>query len=227
MEDYSTFDFILQGGTLLIVVSSILVTMSIISWSVIFKKWVQFRKAMKGSIDFSRSVSFQKGLTDMYNRSGYYPQSYLSRMFRSVYRKLPHSTKELTKQKSDFERFIFSVERNIEQSIVEQNLDYEKSLSLLASISASAPFIGLFGTVIGIIDAFYNIGLKGASDITVVAPGISTALITTAIGLFTAIPALLAFNIFREKIRVISNEIRVFGLEFVSYLTGDEYDPDE
>lgn len=227
MKHYSTFDFILQGGTLLIVVSTALIIMSIISWSIILKKWLQFKRAMKGSHDFSVSVTFQKGLKSMYHRSGYYPQSYLSRMFRSVYRKLPHSGFDFKQKQSDFERFIFGVERNIEQSIMEQNLDYEKNLSVLASISASAPFIGLFGTVIGIIDSFYSIGLKGASDITVVAPGISTALITTAVGLFTAIPALLAFNLFREKIRVISNEIRVFGLEFVGYLSGDDYDPDE
>ena len=97
----------------------------------------------------------------------------------------------------------------------------EKGLSALASISSAAPFIGLFGTVIGIIDAFYSIGAKGSSNIAVVAPGISAALVATAFGLFTAIPALMAYNVFRDKTRYVANQMRSFGLELLDWLTED------
>jgi biopolymer transport protein TolQ len=94
----------------------------------------------------------------------------------------------------------------------------EKYISFLATTGSTAPFIGLFGTVWGIMDAFHDIGIKGAASLAVVAPGISEALVATAIGLFAAIPAVVAYNHFVNKIRVIVKEVESFTDEYVSDL---------
>ena len=87
---------------------------------------------------------------------------------------------------------------------------------LLATVGSSAPFIGLFGTVWGIMDAFRNIGSKGQANLATVAPGIAEALIATAIGLVAAIPAVMAFNYFARKIKVLANEMDSFGNDFLN-----------
>jgi biopolymer transport protein TolQ len=94
----------------------------------------------------------------------------------------------------------------------------ERGLPVLAMISSSAPFIGLFGTVLGIIGAFRDIGLTGVTSLAVVAPGISDALVATAAGLFTAIPALVAYNLFRNAIRDLSTDMKNFALDFTNRL---------
>ncbi|MBT6613432.1 MAG: hypothetical protein HOB38_15130, partial [Deltaproteobacteria bacterium] len=116
----------------------------------------------------------------------------------------------------DKKQLIQKIERRIEKAIISEKADIEKELGLLATISSSAPFIGLLGTVTGIIDAFYSIAAQGASSIAVVAPGISAALVATAVGLFTAIPALIAYNMFREKVRALSNKMAGFGLDLLT-----------
>ncbi len=102
----------------------------------------------------------------------------------------------------------------------------EKYISFLATTGSTAPFIGLFGTVWGIMDAFRHIGVKGAASIAVVAPGISEALIATAIGLFAAIPAVVGYNYFVNKIRIIVKEVEAFTDDYVGdlerYLEKDE-----
>ena len=94
----------------------------------------------------------------------------------------------------------------------------EKYVSFLATTGSTAPFIGLFGTVWGIMDAFRHIGIKGAASISVVAPGISEALVATAIGLFAAIPAVVGYNYFVNKIRIIVKEVEGFTDDYVSDL---------
>ena len=95
----------------------------------------------------------------------------------------------------------------------QQNLLLERRLSFLAMVSSSAPYIGLFGTVLGIIDAFSDIGTTGVTSLAVVAPGISEALIATAAGLMAAIPALIAYNLFRNRLRDLNTQMKNFALD--------------
>jgi biopolymer transport protein TolQ len=101
----------------------------------------------------------------------------------------------------------------MEQCFNEQYTQIENRLNLLATISSAAPFVGLFGTVLGIIDSFQNIGTSGLTSLAAVAPGISEALIATAAGLLAAIPALIAYNLFRNQARSLGNDLRDFSRE--------------
>ena len=91
----------------------------------------------------------------------------------------------------------------------------------LATTGNTAPFIGLFGTVWGIMNSFHNIGMKGSANLAVVAPGISEALVATAAGLAAAIPAVIAFNFFMSKIRVVESELQSFSADFLNIIERD------
>ena len=108
------------------------------------------------------------------------------------------------------------VERSLKRTTIDQSNRLEKALSFLATTGNTAPFIGLFGTVWGIMESFRGIGLKGAASLAVVAPGISEALIATAAGLAAAIPAVVAFNYFNSKVTVLKSEMDNFSSDFMS-----------
>ena len=107
-------------------------------------------------------------------------------------------------------------ERVMERAFNDQYALIEKRLNVLATISSAAPFIGLFGTVLGIIRSFQNIGTSGVTSLAAVAPGISEALIATAAGLLAAIPALMAYNHFRNSARKQANDMRDFSMELAN-----------
>lgn len=113
--------------------------------------------------------------------------------------------------KGNQESLIHYLEKANDQIIDQESTAMEDGLIFLASVSSSAPFIGLLGTVVGIINSFQKIGISGDTSLATVAPGISEALIATALGLFAAIPALLAYNFFRNKIRFLRNDMRIKG----------------
>ena len=214
----SMFSLLTQGGLLSVLVLIVLVAMSVLSWALIIKKWLYFKTAVKKSIQFLDSVDYKSGFSDILHRSELYAETFTAVLFNTAYDELLEiKNQNLAPQNPDGGRVSLKrIERKIEAAIAKQTANFEKDLSVLATISASAPFIGLFGTVTGIIDAFYSIGYQGAASIAVVAPGISAALVATAFGLFAAIPALIGYNIFRNKVRFISNEMRQYSLELVN-----------
>ena len=208
----------LQGGMIEHGALAILLLMSLLSWAIIFKKMVFFQLIIHSSRRFLKQVDLYQGLTDLQIRADVARKTYPAQEFHAAYREYQNAIEDRhgALNASEKKDLILRIERCIERCIVSQNSQMEKGINLLATISGSAPFIGLFGTVVGVIDAFQNIGTQGSSSIAVVAPGISSALVATGFGLFTAIPALIAFNLFREKNRVITNEMRSFGLELVN-----------
>ena len=108
------------------------------------------------------------------------------------------------------------LQRVIEQSINEKYSFIENRLNILATISSAAPFVGLFGTVLGIINSFQSIGTTGVTSLAAVAPGISEALVATAAGLLAAIPALMGYNYFRNQARTLTNTMRNYGMELTN-----------
>ena len=114
-----------------------------------------------------------------------------------------------------------NVDRAIQGGIMAERQRFERFLPLLATTGSTAPFIGLFGTVWGIMVSFQDIGLKGAANLAVVAPGISEALVATAMGLAAAIPAVVAYNQFANRIRMIESEMNHFSAEFLNLLKRD------
>ena len=109
-----------------------------------------------------------------------------------------------------------NLERSLRKATIDQNKRLEGYLSFLATTGNTTPFIGLFGTVWGIMESFRGIGLKGSANLAVVAPGISEALIATAAGLAAAIPAVVAFNYFSQKVVSLQAEMDIFTTDFLS-----------
>lgn len=195
----------------------VLVGMSVVSWAIIIRKWLYLSQLTKKAKAFLKRVDITNGLSDILLRSEQQRDAYTARLFNEAYLAYSDQMHRLAPESEGFDRkqLAQKIERRIEKAIIQEKAIMENKLGLLATISSSAPFIGLLGTVTGIIDAFYSIAAQGASSIAVVAPGISAALVATAVGLFTAIPALIAYNIFREQIRALSNNMTAFGLDLL------------
>lgn len=176
----------------------ILLIFSIFSWTIILFKFRQYGRTEKDGDRFLRTIrevgSFKK-LTTVYRGN---PDN-------AFYRLLIASYKEITSIKTDnpglMKDSIARIENILKITISEETERLERRLSFLATTANTAPFIGLFGTVWGIMDSFREIGLRGTTSLAVVAPGISEALIATAIGLATAIPAVLAYNYFLGRLK--------------------------
>ena len=117
------------------------------------------------------------------------------------------------------------VERSLRKTSIDQSNRLERALSFLATTGNTTPFIGLFGTVWGIMEAFRGIGLKGSASLAVVAPGISEALIATAAGLAAAIPAVVAFNYFNNRVMLLRSEMDSFVSDFLSIVERQSFKP--
>jgi biopolymer transport protein TolQ len=178
----------------------VLLFFSVVSWTIILFKWKQLSRAERDGLKFLRMVkdaeSFKK-LTSIYADS---PDSPFYRLLLGSYKELAAGQKESTSPLDQLP----AVENVLKITVSQETERLEKQLSFLATTGNTAPFIGLFGTVWGIMDSFREIGLRGTTSLAVVAPGISEALITTALGLFAAIPAVLGYNYLVNRLRGVS-----------------------
>jgi len=186
----------------------ILLAFSLISWAIIFSKWGLFRRARAQSNRFMRMFRKSERLQDVAAVADQFRPSPLIAVFEGAY-------SELRKQAPQPIR-LGALQRAIQVAASEELTHLESRLPWLATTGAVTPFIGLFGTVWGIIDAFHGLGTAGAATLRAVAPGISEALITTAAGLFAAIPAVIAYNMFTQHIREFGARMDDFGLELVN-----------
>ena len=213
-------ELVLNAGPVVKLVLLILVYFSVVSWAIIFYKQLVIRRAIGDSerfLDFFWSKkSFDtigKGLDD-------YRHSPLTVLFREVYSELSQNRRQSEGQEDgnlvadlgEQER----VARVLRRSTTSETQRLEKYLSFLATTGSAAPFIGLFGTVWGIMNAFHGIGTSGSASLAVVAPGISEALVATAIGLVAAIPAVIGYNHFVNKINVLTGEMDNFCQEMLN-----------
>jgi biopolymer transport protein TolQ len=182
----------------------ILILFSVVSWAIIFVKWMQYRRTEKDGQRFISSVreadSFKK-LLAVYRDD---PENPFSRLVLASYREIAGKEKDNPQVRPET---VPLIENSMRITISEETERLERRLSFLATTANTAPFIGLFGTVWGIMDSFREIGLKGTTSLSVVAPGISEALIATAIGLATAIPAVLAYNYFLGRLKRILSKM--------------------
>ena len=185
----------------------ILLAFSLVSWAIIFSKWGMFRRARAQSNRFMRMFRKSERLQDVAAVADQFKPSPLIAVFDGAYN-------ELRKQAPQVR--VGGLQRAIQISASEELTHLESRLPWLATTGAVTPFIGLFGTVWGIIDAFHGLGTAGAATLRAVAPGISEALITTAAGLFAAIPAVIAYNMFTQHIREFGARMDDFGLELIN-----------
>jgi biopolymer transport protein TolQ len=186
----------------------ILLVFSVMSWAIIFAKWGLFRRARMQSNRFVRAFRKSQRIQDISTVADQFKPSPLVAVFEGAY-------DELRKQ-APMPLRLHALQRATQIASSEELTRLESRLPFLATTGAVTPFIGLFGTVWGIIDAFHGLGTAGAATLRAVAPGISEALITTAAGLFAAIPAVIAYNIFMQHIREFGARMDDFGLELMN-----------
>jgi biopolymer transport protein TolQ len=200
-------------------VLGILLLFSVISWAVMIAVAQRFSRANRSSRRFMPLFRKAKRLADMQSALGSLAQSPLVGLFRAGYAEIEAQISHATAHGEagrQTVRSLDSVERSLIRASRIEVARLTRFVPFLATTAAATPFIGLFGTVWGIMGAFQSIGATGSTSITAVAPGISEALINTAAGLFAAIPALLAYNHFVQKLRQSRGEMEDFTLEFLN-----------
>jgi len=215
------WSMIFTGNWLAFGILLLLLFMSIFSWAIIFFKWLELRQVRAENSHFYDVYVRDQPLSSIYTLSQKMRGAPLARMFEVSYQEIAAFRGQMEKSgppDDARERLMLNLSRTLERVFNQQNMRLEGRLSVLAIISSSAPYIGLFGTVLGIIDAFAKIGMTGVTSLAVVAPGISEALIATAMGLVAAIPALMAYNLFRNRIREANTLMKNFALDVTNRL---------
>jgi biopolymer transport protein TolQ len=211
---------ILGAGIVVKLVLLLLLSFSIISWGIILFKFFQVQRAKGESERFMDFFWKSKRFDAIASQVDRFASSPLTVLFNEGYSELKKVVE--TDSKSDGTAFstdlggVENVSRALRRATNSEITRLEKYLTFLATTGSTSPFIGLFGTVWGIMTAFEGIGKTGSASLAVVAPGIAEALIATAIGLVAAIPAVMAYNHFQHKIRVLINEMDSFTTEFLN-----------
>ena len=200
-------DLVWESGPVAKVVLAILLLFSIFSWAIIVQKWGLLNKARAQSARFIRAFRKANRLQDISAVAEQFKPSPLVAVFEGGFDEL---------KKQGGVRNVTNVQRAMQIASSEELTRLERRLPWLAVTASVTPFIGLFGTVWGIIDAFHGLGTAGAATLRAVAPGISEALITTAAGLFAAIPAVIAYNILLNQIREFGSRMDDFSLEMMN-----------
>jgi len=210
------------SGPLVQAVLYLLIVFSVLSWGIIFYKARQIRVARKQSARFIEIFWDTKNLTTIHTASQELKESPVAQVFRAGYQELVRLTRAKRQtnpgEVPDSTELggIDNVERAMKRAISQEITRLERAITFLATTASATPFIGLFGTVWGIMTAFRGLSTTQSSSIQAVAPGIAEALIATATGLVAAIPAVVAYNHFARQIRVLTAEMENFGSEFLN-----------
>ncbi len=226
-SDLGTLALISNASALVQLVIFILIIFSVFSWAIMLFKWRVFKKGFALCDEFLDIFWSGKSMDFIYSEVKKIPNSPLSKVFLAGYIELQRFLEKQTKGSDNKEQpnisninplngLIPNVERALSKAARSEATRLEKSLPFLATAGSTAPFIGLFGTVWGIMNSFQSIGEKGAASLAIVAPGIAEALIATAIGLFCAIPAVIGYNYFLNKLRLIKTQIENFSSDFLN-----------
>jgi biopolymer transport protein TolQ len=204
----SAIQLILQAGYVVKGVLIILLFFSVVSWAIIFFKQRYFSRADKESQEFLRAFRSDRDSKGLYQATKNLMISPIANLFRAVY------SDDVQKDKDDAKRVL-------RRYGALESAKLEKYLNFLATTGSTTPFIGLFGTVWGIMTSFMNIGSAGAASLAIVAPGIAESLIATAAGLVAAIPAVIAYNYYLSMARRMIIDMEDFSEELVDFFTKD------
>lgn len=240
-ENPDLFNMMISAGPVVKTVLLILLFFSITSWAIIFIKYKYIRKAYRDSVDFTDIFWQCRNLADAFTKAKVLKTSPVARVFITGYmevRKFDTSISENTATrgsivsaaaKSTVEptrtlpsyNVMSSVQRALKRAISTENRRLSQLVTFLATAGNTAPFIGLFGTVWGILNTFQGIGMTKSASLAVVAPGIAEALVATAAGLCVAIPAVIAYNYFTDRIRVLDSELQSFVADLLNIIERD------
>ena len=211
----NTMSLIMNAGLVVKAVMLGLFLASVGSWAIILLKRQLLAQATKQNDAFLQGFWGGWNLSESFSRAADYPYSPVAKSFQAAIRelrKLGEEKKDATGLRGDV------VVRALKKANTQEMASLEHSVSWLATIASAAPFVGLFGTVWGIMTSFQSIGMTGQANLAVVAPGISEALIATAIGLFAAIPAAIAYNWLNGKIRSQALSLDSFNQDLLNLL---------
>ena len=207
-SDFSIGTLFMRADIIVKAVILILLASSVYSWAIIFNKYKLFKKIEKSTEEFEEKFWKSKSAESFYNNLPSSLEDPMALLFKNSMQTLMKS-----KSKTNIsERLSVILETNIEKQI---NL-IEKNFTFLATVGSTAPFIGLFGTVWGIMNSFQSIAISRNTSLAIVAPGIAEALFATALGLLAAIPAVIAFNKFNNDSRKYSQKLENFSKRFIS-----------
>ena len=210
----SVFDLMWNSGPFVKFVLLILAFFSLVSWAIIIFKYFSIKKSQKNTAEFLKHFYSCENLDSMYQLATEYPDSPVASIFHASYQEM----QKLAVNKSDFRMDIENIGRAVNKAHFLETGKLENYISFLATTASATPFIGLFGTVWGIMNSFQAIGAAGSANLATVAPGISEALIATAIGLFAAIPAVIFYNFFLNKIKQLNLEMKNFKADLLNII---------
>jgi len=210
-------DLVAQTGAVAKVVLLLLLVFSLVSWAIILAKWSLLRRARSRSGRFIRAFRKAQRLQDVATVADQFRPSPLVGVFEGGYEEYRRQVAASGAIRSEP-----AIQRAMQIATSEELTRFERNMPWLAITGAVTPFVGLFGTVWGIIDAFHGLGAAGAATLRAVAPGISEALITTAAGLAAAIPAVIAYNLIGASIREFAARGDDFALEMLNTLESQQ-----
>ena len=222
------------AGLMVQFVLLLLLFFSVTSWAIILIKYRYIKRAFKQSSEFTEFFWKSRDLSNAFAKAKQLHGSPLARIFRIGYVELKKTSQtggsmEPGPSRSPSDNLPFNgrftgidnVKRALRRAINTEMTRMTQMVPFLATTGNTTPFIGLFGTVWGIMNSFSGIGQKGSASLAVVAPGISEALVATAAGLAAAIPAVIAFNFFMNKIRTVETELQSFSADFLNIIERD------
>lgn len=216
----SLIGMVLDAGFMVKFVLLLLLVFSVVSWTIIFLKYRYYRNIKRENELFHDDYMKSTKLSDILPAAKRYNYSTTAEVFRIGYSELTKSNKPFKEGVSGSSEISLSsldnVERSLNKACNSEMTKLESALGFLATTGSASPFIGLFGTVWGIMDTFKGIGARGSATLAVVAPGISEALIATAAGLAAAIPAVIFYNYFLNRSKIMVQEMDNFSAEFLN-----------
>jgi biopolymer transport protein TolQ len=221
-----------NAGLMVQFVLLMLLFFSITSWAIILIKYRYIKRAYQESAAFTELFWKSKDLSNAYRHAKELEGSPIARIFRIGYVELKKISQSGISEDNGADqdrssglgsRFagMDNIKRALRRAINTETTRMTQMVPFLATTGNTTPFIGLFGTVWGIMNSFHSIGLRGSASLAVVAPGISEALVATAAGLAVAIPAVIAFNYFMQKIKILESELNSFSADFLNIIERD------
>ena len=224
--ELSIFAMMANAGLVVKLVMITLCIFSLVSWTIVVMKHLMFRKAKNASLDFLDAFWDSKTLNEAYDSAREHALSPEATVFVAGYNELkkisaarssgnPPATLEMQLATMD------NLKRAVRKAQFLESDRMARSVSFLATTGSATPFIGLFGTVWGIMTSFQDIGQRGSASLAVVAPGISEALVATAMGLAVAIPAVIFYNYYSNKLADVESNVESFSTDFINLIERD------
>lgn len=224
------WDILAQTSFFGIIILTILVVMSLVSWGIIVNKYRLFKEVNIQTHKFGSQFSRSRQISDLLGQVKNFRLTPLAAIYSAGMREtdaiidaknhaggIPDNMRKL--EQDDFN----TVNLMLDKSIAEETGKLEKYVVFLATTANAAPFLGLLGTVVGVMDSFWSIGERGSASLAVVAPGIAEALLATIVGLAAAIPAVIGYNWANNKLKYITDQANNFSLELMARLKKDSY----